>query len=70
MPSFDRSDNLRLSYEFDDFTDPWDERPFFCSSTATAARPHSGIAGCPTCLVGIGSSGPTHGVWESRSETS
>ncbi|MEC8371217.1 MAG: alpha/beta hydrolase, partial [Pseudomonadota bacterium] len=28
MPSFDRSDNLRLSYEFDDFTDPWDERPF------------------------------------------
>ena len=28
MPSFDRSDNLRLSYEFDDFNDPWDERPF------------------------------------------
>ena len=28
MPLFDRSDNLRLSYEFDDFTDPWDERPF------------------------------------------
>jgi len=28
MPSFERSEKLRLSYEFDDFTDPWDDRPF------------------------------------------
>jgi hypothetical protein len=28
MPSFQRTDKLRLSYEFDDFTDPWQERPF------------------------------------------
>ncbi len=28
MPIFERRPGLQLSYEFDDFTDPWQERPF------------------------------------------
>ena len=28
MPFVDRSPSLRLHYAFDDFTDPWEERPF------------------------------------------
>ncbi len=28
MPTFPRSKYLTLSYEFDDFTDPWENRPF------------------------------------------